>query len=341
MGKASLKWIFLIIGTMIGAGYASGRELWQFFGPESGLAIGLFSILFSICCYTILIISFENKTTHYLPILKILVGKRVAHLYDMMIIIYLFTTTVIMLAGSGVTVEAFHYPYWLGIVLMCIPLVLVFVWGIDGVLSLNSFILPLLIVGLVSVLISFLFKENLTLLTTMDQQKNWMAALPFTALNILPLIAVLGAIGNQMQSKGEALLSSVGSGLILGSISYLYNNSLVQIADDILVYEIPLFAILKYYPYAMFLFMSALLWFAIFTTAVSGTLGLVTRIRDMVRVPLWLLVLGLVLAMIPLTKVGFATLIEYLYPLYGLLNLYIMSTLLLYPIINRYKKEAK
>ena len=27
-----LKWMFLIIGTMIGAGYASGRELWEFFG---------------------------------------------------------------------------------------------------------------------------------------------------------------------------------------------------------------------------------------------------------------------------------------------------------------------
>ncbi|WP_117167997.1 hypothetical protein [Paraliobacillus sediminis] len=337
MFKAGMKWIFLIIGTMIGAGYASGRELWQFFGAESGLAIGLFTILFSICCYSILIISFQKKTTQYLPVLKVLVGKRFAHLYDAMIVIYLFSTTVIMLAGSGVTVEAFQYPYWYGIILIVVPLILVFIWDIDGILSINSFILPLLLVGLISVLISFILKEDLTLLFSIDKQRNWMAAFTFTSLNILPLIAVIGAIGNQIKAKNEAVFASIGSGAILGFISYIYNNSLVQIADDILVYEIPLFAILKNYPYAMFLFMSVLLWLAIFTTAVSGTLGLVSRIRDKINAPLWLIVLVLVLSMIPLTKFGFSTLIEYLYPLYGLLNLYILATLLLYPLINRYK----
>lgn len=337
MFKSGLKWIFLIIGTMIGAGYASGRELWQFFGAESGLAIGIFAILFSICCYSILIISFQNKTTQYLPVLKILVGKRFAYLYDTMIVIYLFSTTVIMLAGSGVTVEAFQYPFWWGIILISIPLVLVFIWDIDGILSINSFILPLLLVGLISVLISFNLKEDLTLFLSINKQRNWMAAFPFTALNILPLIAVISAIGNQIKSRGETIFVSMGSGIILGLLSYLYNNSLVQIADDILVYEIPLFAILKDYPYAMFLFMSILLWFAIFTTAVSGTLGLVSRVRERITAPLWLIVLVLVLLMVPLTKFGFSTLIEYLYPLYGLLNLYILATLLLYPLINRYK----
>ncbi|CQR45812.1 hypothetical protein BN1058_00050 [Paraliobacillus sp. PM-2] len=337
MFKSGMKWIFLIIGTMIGAGYASGRELWQFFGPESGLAIVLFATLFTICCYTILLISYENKTTDYLPVLKILVGKRFAPLYDGMIIIYLFTTTVIMLAGSGVTMEAFRLPYWWGIVFIAIPVVIVFIWDIDGVLSLNSIILPLLIVGLVSVLISFIVKQDLMIFADIKEQGNWIAAFPFTALNILPLVAVLGAIGGQIHSKKEALFSSIGSGVILGSISFLYNSSLVQIANDILVYEIPLFAILKHYPYTMFIFISILLWFAIFTTAVSGTLGLVSRAKEIIRMPMWLMALILVVCMIPLTTFGFATLIEYLYPLYGLLNLYILSSLLLYPFLNRYK----
>ena len=40
--------MFLILGTTIGAGYASGRELWQFFGFESGLAIAIFTVIFII-----------------------------------------------------------------------------------------------------------------------------------------------------------------------------------------------------------------------------------------------------------------------------------------------------
>ncbi|WP_077623764.1 YkvI family membrane protein [Sediminibacillus massiliensis] len=337
MWSAGLKWMFLIVGTMIGAGYASGRELWQFFGTESGLAILLFTILFTLSCYVVLKICYESESTHYIPVLRMIVGKRLSILYDGMIILYLFSTTVIMLAGSGATWHAFNFPYWLGIMAISIPLVGVFIWDIKGVLSLNSIILPLLITGLLSVLLIFSIQHSLTFIPDIAKQRNWPAAFPFTALNILPLIAVLGAIGNQMKSKGEVWIASIGSGLVLGVISYIYNNSLVQISDEVLLYEIPLFAILKHYPYVMFLFLSILLWLAIFTTAVSGTLGLITRFRDKLHTPLWILAFVTVLFMLPLTTIGFSTLIEYLYPLYGLLNLYVLSSIILYPVVNRYK----
>lgn len=341
MVKSGLKWVFLIVGTMIGAGYASGRELWQFFGPESGLAILLFAILFIISCQSILMISYRLKTTHYLPVLNNLVGKRFAKLYDGMIIIYLFSTTVIMLAGSGVTVQAYRLPTWFGILLIACLLIAVFQWDIKGVLVLNSFILPLLITGLVSVLISFVSKNGIVFENLLINQSNWLAAFPFTALNILPLIAVIGAIGSQIEHKKETYVASIGSGLILGSISMLYNSSLLQIADQVISFEMPLFGILAYYPYTMFLFITVLLWFAIFTTAVTGTLGLVTRIHNTFPIPLSKLVIIIVILMLPLTSLGFQTLIEVLYPLYGVLNLYILANLLLYPILHRYKLAEK
>ncbi|MCD5325625.1 MULTISPECIES: YkvI family membrane protein [Pontibacillus] len=337
MIRSGIKWMFLIIGTMIGAGYASGRELWQFFGHESGLAILIFTILFTISCYVILRISFEKKSKHYLPVLRTIVGDHLTFLYDGMIILYLFTTTVIMLAGSGATWQAFHFSYWLGIFAIVVPLILVFIWDIKGILSMNSFILPLLIGGLLYVLILFTVQQELSIFSHLGEQRNWPAAFPFTALNILPLIAVLGAVGSEVRNKGEIWIASVGSGLVLGLISFIYNSSLIQIADDILLYEIPLFAILKHYPYEMFLFISFLLWIAIFTTAASGVLGLITRFRNRLKGPLWFMAACTLFLMLPLTSIGFSTLIKYLYPLYGLLNLYVLSAILLYPFLNRYK----
>src|SRR5690625_6364229 len=107
----------------------------------------------------------------------------------------------------------------------------------------------------------------------LHEQRNWVAAFPFTALNILPLIAVLGAIGNKVESRKEIWTGCVGSGAILGVVSYIYNNSLIQIADELLLYEIPLFAILKDYPFIMLIFLSILLWFAIFTDRKSTRLN--------------------------------------------------------------------
>ncbi|CDO04841.1 putative membrane protein [Oceanobacillus picturae] len=324
--------MFLIIGTTIGAGYASGRELWQFFGHESGLAILLFAMFFSLSCGVIMSLSFKKQSVHYLPVLRIIVGKRMTGIYDVMIFLYLFTTTVVMIAGSGATGQAFNFPYWWGIGIMLMALIALFMKDINGLLSINQFILPPLLGGLVYVLLLFTIDQELELFSHWREQRNWTAAFPFTALNILPLIAVLGAVGNKVKSKKEIWVACIGSGVLLGIISYIYNNSLIQIADELLLYEIPLFAILQHYPVQMIIFISILLWFAIFTTAASGILGIVTRIQSYVNKPLWLIVVVTLVTMIPLTALGFSTLVSYLYPIYGILNLYVLTRLLLFPL---------
>lgn len=337
MWQSGFKWMFLIMGTIIGAGYASGRELWQFFGEESGLAIFLFTILFSISCYVILKISYEEQSEHFFPILQKLVGKRFSHFYDIMIIFYLTTTTIVMLAGGGATLEIFKVPYWVGIFLFCILLVLLFIWDIKGMISMNAFVIPILITGLIVTLFSFILTNGQPWVLDLHSQSNWPAAFTFTALNILSLVAVLGAIGKEIKHIGEVWIASIGSGLILGIISFIYNESLLQIANEIMLYEIPLFAILKQYPSYTIVIMALLLWAAIFTTAASGIFGLTTRFRRKLNIPLWLTALFLLIIMLPFTTFGFATLVSVLYPLYGLINLYLLVAIILYPITNRYK----
>ncbi|WP_078556383.1 hypothetical protein [Bacillus alkalicellulosilyticus] len=338
MVTRGLKWMFLIIGTMIGAGYASGRELWQFFGAESGLAILLFMILFIICTYVIMSISYKHRSTHYIPILEELLGKKVTKLYDAMIVIYLFSIAVIMLAGGGATLEVIHLPYWIGVSIICGLLILLFVWDITGMTSMNAFVIPLLIVCLLSVLLAFQYLQGFPIEVNIKEQSNWPSALTFTALNILPLVAVLAAIGGEIKQKGEILIASIGSGVILGSVSFLYNESLIQVAGEIMLYEIPLFAILKHYPYYMVIIMSGLLWVAIYTTAASSLFGLISRFRDYIKVAPWLLALILLALMVPLTTFGFSTLISVLYPLYGVLNLYVFAAIILYPIMKKSSK---
>lgn len=339
MFQAGLKWMFLIIGTTIGAGYASGRELWQFFGHESGLAILLFTIFFSICCYVIMDVSFNQQSSDYLPVLRDIVGDRLTKVYDVMIFLYLSTTTVIMIAGSGATGQAFNLSYWWGVLAIAISLIFLFLKDISGFLAMNQLVLPLLLGGLLYILLLFMNDQGINMLSHLDGQRNWTAAFPFTALNILPLIAVLGAIGNKVRTKTEIYIAAIGSGLILGTISFIYNSSLIQIADELLLYEIPLFAILNHYPVEILIFMSILLWFAIFTTAASGILGMVSRLQSMWNAPIWLLAALIVVAMVPLTTVGFSTLINYIYPVYGILNLYVLTRLLLYPLWNKTMKR--
>ncbi|TSB47528.1 YkvI family membrane protein [Alkalicoccobacillus porphyridii] len=334
MWANGLKWMFLIVGTLIGAGYASGRELWQFFGAESNVAILLFAILFTISCFVIMNLAFKQQSTQYVPLLTTLVGDKLAKAYDWVIFSYLFSTTTIMLAGAGATLEVYNIPFWLGMAGSGAMVVLLFLKDTHGMTTINAFLIPILILSLVSILLVFQSSLGFQFTFEWSHQHNWPAAITFTSLNILPIVAVVSAIGRQMKHRGEIWIASLGSGLLMGSISYLYNESLLQIAGEIMFYEIPLFVILKQYPSIMVVAMSVLLWLAIYTTAGAGIFGLISRLRGHIKGESWLIAMLLIAIMAPLTTFGFSSMIAFLYPLYGVVNVYLLICIILYPFFH-------
>ncbi|WP_096156180.1 MULTISPECIES: YkvI family membrane protein [Bacillus] len=336
MWSNGLRWMFLILGTVIGAGYASGRELWQFFGAESGLAIFIFTILFIVCCYVIMRISMDQQSEHFSPVLVKLVGSKLSKVYEIIILLYLFTTTIVMLAGGGAALQVFFIPYWAGIIIISSLLILLFVYGVNGMITVNTWVIPIIVLVLGGILIHATDMSVITASSLLEKQNNWPSAFTFTALNILPLVAVLSAIGNKVASKNEIIIASLGSGLVLGIISFVYNETLLSVATKIEFFEIPLFAIIQSYPYYMLFFMTLLLWVAIYTTAASGLLGLTTRLRSIFNLPLWVVCAIMLAIMIPFTTFGFSLLVSVLYPLFGLINLYLLVAILLYPIANKY-----
>ncbi|NBI29227.1 YkvI family membrane protein [Chengkuizengella marina] len=341
MWNSGFKWMSLIIGIMMGAGFSSGQEVWQFFGEQSELAILLFTLIFSISCYVVLNISFEEKSGNFLPVLHKLIGKKLSSFYDVLIVFYLFATTVVMTAGGGTVLEAFHIPYWIGIFLFALLLALQFVWGFKGLMVVNFYIFPILILGLIVTLFLFIIQLNEPFINPVGLHQKWLSAFTFTAFNILPIIAVLAVIGNKMETKGEAAIASIGSAVVLGFICFTYNQSLLKVPVDLNTYEIPLYAILEYLPSIMAIFMSLFLLAAIYTTAASGIYGLTARLKEKFRVSIWVFVVLILLFMIPLTAFGFSTLVSVLYPLAGFINLLLLLSILVFPLRIAMRKRRK
>ncbi|GGK35486.1 hypothetical protein GCM10010965_30570 [Caldalkalibacillus thermarum] len=328
------KIAFLIIGTTIGAGYASGRELWEFFasyGPQSQKAVLLSMILFSFSCYVIMMVSHRLQAPHYRMVLEEIVGLKLANAYDVLIFLYLLSTTVVMFAGSGAILVYWELSYWIGVVLIGILVWGVFWRDVEGVMSLNSLLIPVLIAMLALACGLFLWQNNPTGIGWEKGEGHVLSAgIAFTALNILPLVAVLSAIGSKVE-KAEIAISCVVSGTCLSLMSILYNQSLLFVSHEIMLYDVPLFAILQNFPPQWMVGVSVVLWLAIYTTAVSNIFGLVSRFKDYVFLPQWAVAGGFILLVIPLTTFGFTKLIQILYPLYGVLNLFILGMILLYP----------
>ena len=120
-------------------------------------------------------------------------------------------------------------------------------------------------------------------------------------------------------------------------ISFVYNETLVQLSGSLTQYEIPLFAVLEGAPYPLFLCMAAVLFSHLYDNGDRSVRAVqphacICEIAEMdARISSF-------------SCDGafydnrFSDLIAILYPIYGLLSLYLLVCLLLYPILGRWKK---
>lgn len=337
MGRA-IKVGLTIIGTTIGAGFASGREIWEFFGSygiRSQYSLLLALILFLLMVVVVLWISRSKETNNYYGILEELMGKKLANLFDVLTMLYLLSMSIVMFAGSGATFAQWDYSYLIGVVLMAVAVFLVLLFNVEGLVSIQSFIIPALIGVMLFVCIRFIIGFETKGTEYLVSTTSWPSGVTYAALNIVPLLAVLSTLGPQLKTKRELWVAAGFSTVGLGSIALLMNYSLLQVANEISQYEIPLFSLLQNYSTEMVVMVSVILWLAIYTTALSGVHGIVSRISPYFSVPSWMVTLLVIIGMIPLSLFGFSTLVSVLYPVYGVLNLFVLGLLILYPINRR------
>lgn len=121
-------------------------------------------------------VSIFKKIRALYAVLEQFLGVKSAKVYDLLVMIYLFTTLFVMIAGSGATVTIFEWSNVVGILLMVLLLLVIIPRGMDGVLSINRFLLPLLIVGLFLVLMIFVFQERVSFFYGISDQSNWVQA---------------------------------------------------------------------------------------------------------------------------------------------------------------------
>ena len=323
-----------IVGTTIGAGFASGRELWEFFssyGLQSYLGIIIAMILFALSSIYIVWISRKHATDNYYEVLLVLIGKPLARVFDGFIFLYLFSGSVIMFAGSGATFAQWDLPYIYGVLGLAIAVWLVLLGDINGLMKINSLLIPIL-VG-VLLLITFNYAANNSSFTgeyLNSHLKVWPSAITYAALNVISLLGVLSTMGKKITSTSGMILGGVFAAVILGIVAIMINSSLLKVSY-VQQYEIPLFSLIPANEQLLKVLTTIILWFAIYTTVLSNTHGLVHRIQKRLKYSSGVLSIFVIVSMLPLTFIGFSTLVNILYPLYGVLNLYILSVIILYP----------
>ena len=158
--KNILKVVFVIIGTLIGAGFASGQEMYVFFfsyGMQGLIGIIISSILMGIIIYQTLKLLDKYEIRTYKDFLDILITSKkgrktnlIENIINLIVNIFIVITFFIMVAGFGAYFEQeFGINSLIGSSILAILSFAIFLTSVKGVVKANELLVPILIIFLV------------------------------------------------------------------------------------------------------------------------------------------------------------------------------------------------
>ncbi|RED56248.1 YkvI family membrane protein [Cohnella lupini] len=325
----SVQVALVFIGTVVGAGFASGREVMQFFtrfgywGPYLIIVSTLFFVWIGA---RVMLLASELKARSYEDLNKYLFGEKTGRWVSNLMLIVLLGVNAVMLAGAGTLFsEHLNLSYQTGLLVTMFACFMLLRKGMNAILTINTFVVPLMI-GFTAFLVYETLKSPLSAhwITSKSELSPWAAWLsPFlyAAFNLSMSQAVLvplgASIGNAKILRRGAWMGGIGIGLLL----LAGHLALSARMPGILQFDIPMGGIARelgawiHWIYIFLIFME------IFTTLVADIYGLTLQLHDRTNASQWMLTLMLLLLCFLAGQFGFGPLLSTLYPMFGLLSL--------------------
>lgn len=342
--KDILKVVFVIIGTMIGAGFASGQEMYLFFfsyGIEGLVGILISSLIIGFVIYQTFRLVNKYGMNTYKDFLDILIRKnsKLKAIINAIINIFILITFFIMIAGFGAYFEQeMGINSLIGSSLLAIATFIIFMTSMKGVVKANELLVPILIGFLVVIGMINLKDIHLLELGNYVIRNNSssfiLSSILYSSYNSILLIPVLLTLKSYIQDKKQILGIASISIIVIIVLSIIIFLLLVRVDTDITKLEMPavyvvtnMFKILRY-AYGFIILGS------IFTTAISlGTSFLQNTTKNKKNYTQVAVIMCITSVII--SKIGFSNLVSLLYPIFGYLGLLQIFRLMIIKVRTR------
>lgn len=328
--KNVLKVVFVIIGTLIGAGFASGQEVYLFFfsyGMKGLIGILISSIIIGVVIYSTFNILNKYKINTYKDFLNILIPKntKLKIIANFIINIFILITFFIMIAGFGAYFEQeIGINRLVGSLVLAIITFIVFMTSIKGVVKVNELLVPILIgfifiIGIISIKDTHILNlENYVIRT--NYTNFALSAVLYSSYNSILLIPVLITLNNYVKNKKQIFYISFISAIVTILLSVIIFLLLVRVDVDISKLEMPvvyvvsnMFKILRY-------IYGVIILGSIFTTAISLGVSFLQNTAKNKKGYTQISIIMCITSVI-ISKFGFSNLVSLLYPIFGYLGL--------------------
>ena len=338
-----LKIASAFIGVIVGAGFASGQEILQYFtsfGLMGTVGAVLSTALFAYLGMTLTRLGSQTKTTNHKEVIYQISGKRLGLVVDGIIIFTLFGVGVVMIAGAGsILNQQFGFVPMIGSILMTVLVIVTVMLNVQKVIGIIGSITPFLILTVIVVGVYSLFtfdlsfKELEPIATAVESGlPNWfISAINYVSFNIAVGAAMSLVLGGSEKDEKTAALGGLIGGLALGVMIILSHLAIFSKVDIVAGYDMPMLKIVDDISPILGIGMSVVLFGMIFNTAVGMFYAFVARFFEMntKKSSFAILLTGAVAFLASFA--GFTDLVRFFYPLIGYLGLFLIAALVYSP----------
>lgn len=329
--KNIIRVISVIIGTLIGAGFASGKEIEIFFckyGTYGIAGIILSAFLIGIIVYVIFLICEKLKIETYDQFLDYILeknlknknGKLIIYVIKNIINLFLLISFFIMIAGFG----SYFYqefsisPIW-GAGILAFMCYLTFNRGINGITKISSILIPFLIGFIIVLGIKNVKFVQIPTENVYSSKGWWISGVLYGSYNSILLIPILFPLKKYITNIKINKKSSIILVVIIILLATIIYDIVIENYLEIINIEIPMVYIVGKNNVFFKKIYSILILISIYTSAISaGYSFLENTVRKSNRKMVSIIIC---IISVLVSKIGFSYLINLIYPILGILGL--------------------
>lgn len=348
--KRSLKIASAFIGIVVGAGFASGQEILQYYTSYGYWGLGGVLVATALFGYIGMILTrlgSRMQTTSHEDVVYRISGKWLGKVIDYTLILTLFGILVVMIAGAGsIFSQQFDLAPAFGRTLMIILVIVTIMMNVKKVITVISSITPFLILMVVGIAIYSVATMNGSFASLDPVAREQLSATPnwlLSAINYVSLAIALGAsmslvMGGAEKDEKVAARGGLIGGLGFGFLILLSYVAIFAKVDVVGGADLPMLAIGDNISPVLGIIMAIVIFAMIYNTAVSMLLSFSARFTEIgtKKFRIFVIIAGLVA--FALSFLGFTALVNWFYPAVGYLGLLLVGALILADIRKVGKK---
>lgn len=281
MMKKSLQIGGAFVGLIVGAGFASGQEILQYFTSFGTLGIigaVVAALAFAFLGMTLAQLGSDLQTQSHKGVIYHIGGRYLGVILDVLITFFLFGVAVVMFAGSGSTFnQMFGIDPMVGSIIMVALTIGTLLLNVKNIINIIAAVTPYLMAIIFVILVYSIFTMDLTWAeaNTLAQEQpaaagNWLlGAALYVSYNLAAGAAMLIVMGGTVKDRKVAGLGGVFGGLMLGVLILLINIALFVKMDVIAGVDMPTLELANQIHPAVGMLMSIALLGMMYNTAVG------------------------------------------------------------------------